>query len=90
MKPILKKYISESHHIYTIDRPLGFLNIGRFDIFIRFNFDLHDIYYCYCRQEELIVDVLKELAFVYVKHGIRSRERYLSRERYFNFDEIKG
>ena len=44
MKPILKKYISESHHIYTIDRLLGFLNIGRLDIFIRFNFDLHDIY----------------------------------------------
>ena len=84
MKPILKKYISESHHIYTIDRLLGSLNIGRLDIFIRFNFDLHDIYYCYRRQEELIVDVLKELVFVYIKHGIRSRERY------FNFDEIKG
>ena len=63
MKPILKKYISESHHIYTIDRLLGFSNIGRLDIFIRFKFDLHDIYCCYSRQEELIVDVLKELFF---------------------------
>ena len=27
MKPILKKYISESHHIYTIDRLLGFSNL---------------------------------------------------------------
>ena len=37
MKPIIKKYINESHHIYTIDRLLGFLMNGKIDIFARFN-----------------------------------------------------
>ena len=83
MKPIMKKYINESHHIYTIDRLLVILAVGNLDVYGRYNYDLHEIYYNYRRQEELIGTILKELVLVYLKHGSRSRERY------FNFGEIK-
>ena len=82
MKQIMKKYINESHHIYAIDRLLGFLAVGNIDLFQRFNSVFRDVFYCSRRQEELIIDVIEELIFVYLKHGIRCRERY------FNFDEI--
>ena len=84
MKPIMKKYINESHHIYTIDRLFGFVAVGKIDIFIRFNFELYGTYYSYRRQNEFIMNILKELVLVYLKHGIRCRERY------FNFKEIQG
>ena len=83
MKLIMKKYINESHHIYTIDRLLVILAVGNISVFGRFNYDLHETYYNYRRQEELIGNILKELVLVYLKHGIRCRERY------FNFDEIQ-
>ena len=82
MKPLMKKYINESHHIYTIDRLLGFLAVGKIDIFARFNPDLDQIIYYYRRQEEIIVEILKELMIVYLKHGMRFRQKY------FNFDDI--
>ena len=82
MKAIMKKYINESHHIYTIDRLLGFLEVGRLDIFNRVNPDLHHLVYCYRRQEELITDILKELVVVYLYDGMRFKQRY------FNFDDI--
>ena len=84
MKPIMKKYINESHHIYTIDRLLGFLAVGNIDILIRFDFALYGTYYFYRRQDEFIMNILKELVLVYLKHGIRRRERY------FNFNKIQG
>ena len=83
MKPIMKKYINESHHIYTIDRLLVILAVGNLDVFVRFNYELHETYYNYRRQEELIKNILKELVLVYLKNGIRCREKY------FNFDEIQ-
>ena len=83
IKPLMKKYINESHHIYTIDRLLGLLAVGNLYVFVRFNFDLQVAYYNYRRQEELIMNILKELVLVYLKHGSRCRERY------FNFDEIQ-
>ena len=43
MKPIMKKYINESHHIYTIDRILVFVAIGNLDVIIRLNFELYGI-----------------------------------------------
>ena len=82
-KPIMKKYINESHHIYTIDRLLGLLAFGNLDVFCRFNPDLDQIIYYYRRQEELVIEILKEFVLVYLKQGIRFRERY------FNFDDIK-
>ena len=84
MKQIMKKYINESHHIYTIDRLLGFVAVGNIDVFGRFNYDLQDIYYNYRRQEELIMNILKELVLVYLEHGIRCRENY------FDFNKIQG
>ena len=84
MKPIMKKYINESHHIYTIDRLLGLVAFGNIDVFVRFNDDLQVALYNYRRQEELVINILKEFVLVYLKHGIRCRERY------FNFDKIQG
>ena len=84
IKPIMKKHINESHHIYTIDRLLGFVAVGYIDVFGRFNYDLQDIYYNYRRQEELTMNILKELVLVYLKHGIRCREKY------FDFQKIQG
>ena len=42
------------------------------------------VYYNYRRQDDFILNILKELVLVYLKHGIRSRERY------FNFTKIQG
>ena len=83
MKPIIKKYINESHHIYTIDRLLVILVSGNVDVYGRYNYDLHETYYNYRRQEELIGTILKELVLVYLEHGIKFKERY------FNFDDIR-
>ena len=63
---------------------LGFLAVGNIDIFIRFNFALYGTCCFYRRQDEFIMNILKELALVYLKHGSRSRERY------FTFSKIQG
>ena len=43
---------------------------------------LTQIIYCYRRQEELIIEILKELMVVYLKHGMKFWQKY------FNFDDM--
>ena len=68
MKPIMKKYITEGHHIYTVDRLLVFVAICILDVCIRLNFELYGIYYNSRRQEEFIMNILKELVLVDTRH----------------------